>query len=67
MSLLRTLIIIILILLVVGLYYYTNETKDFMNVVGKHTLDVGKKLASEVRNAIGNENLSNVEKGIKTG
>jgi uncharacterized membrane protein YcfT len=66
MGLLKTLIIIVLILLVVGLYYYTSETKDFMNVVGKHTLDVSKKLASEVKSAIGDESLSNVEKEIKS-
>jgi uncharacterized membrane protein len=67
MGLLRTLIIIILILLVVGLYYYTNETKDFMNVVGKHTLDVGKKLANEIKGSIGNDSLNNIEQKIKSG
>ena len=67
MGLLKTLLIIVLILLVVGLYYYNNETKDFMNVVGKHTLDISKKLASEIKSTIGDDGLNNVEQGIKTG
>lgn len=65
MGIFKNLIIIVLILLVLGLYYYTDETKAFMQITGKHSLDVGKKLFNEIKEKAQETNLEDIEEKIK--
>ena len=61
----KWIVILVVVLLILGLYYYTDQTKEFMRIAGKTTMEVKDKLVDSGKEFVEEGGLENVEDKIK--
>lgn len=61
----KWIVILAVILLILGLYYYTDQTKEFMRIAGKTTMEIKDKLVDTSKGFVEEGGLEKVEDKIK--
>ena len=61
----KWIVILVVVLLILGLYYYTDQTKEFMRIAGKTTMEIKDKLVDSTKGFVEEGGLENVEDKIK--
>ena len=65
MGMIKWIVILVVVLLILGLYYYTDQTKEFMRIAGKTTMEIKDKLVDSTKGFVEEGGLENVEDKIK--